>query len=547
MKKFDLGILDNADDDIIEKLPPFSSDEETRKRVLSMSEKKFDELMNKKKDEKYDEYSVSVSGVEKYNKPVWNRVLCTAAAFAVIAGGLGTAAFLNNRSKISQDDITAAQSEMESTTAEEQVTESVFTDTPDINIANDEVRFMAPAYAPYILDISEEQQNNLAAALNTVDWTPFDVNEPFPDGEAYTMYVYNNGSPYSLTLYGDNTVKLEGRGETTRWNVPAETVQAITEAACPSADGDTISRHLTWCDDDSININDIWKNTRVGAKQCDMTDKKDIFFKMNNTLDYFDRASGIVKTGGLDYYDSGNVGSATIYDFQVDLNMAKAYQHEENYKGTSYESFISGDGLTDDMIGFINAQDGENMYTFWLSDKTFYTMPGVKHRIDSPTVPFEELRCLNDECNDYDYWNSRTQLLGGITVECIENYRMAVNYLGDLDNWDIIGTEEVNGRLCVHINGVCNIDYEKSKSFDLYIDEETGVTVRMLGYDTEGRIVSFIEVEDLKFNDEAEPVKTPNFTGMTDGNYYPPDYDKIDNGNETADNAPVTEIPVDNN
>ncbi|NLG04129.1 MAG: hypothetical protein GX567_09925, partial [Clostridia bacterium] len=80
MKKFDLGILDNADDDVIEKLPPYSSDEETRKSVLAMSEKKFDELMNEKKDEKNNKYSVSVSGVEKYRKPVWHRVLSTAAA-----------------------------------------------------------------------------------------------------------------------------------------------------------------------------------------------------------------------------------------------------------------------------------------------------------------------------------------------------------------------------------------------------------------------------------------------------------------------------------
>ena len=50
MKKINLGILNNADDDVIEKLPPYSSDEETRKRGLAMSEKKFDELMNEKKE-----------------------------------------------------------------------------------------------------------------------------------------------------------------------------------------------------------------------------------------------------------------------------------------------------------------------------------------------------------------------------------------------------------------------------------------------------------------------------------------------------------------
>lgn len=523
MKKFDLGILDNADDDVIEKLPLFSSDEETRKRVLEMSEKKYYELMNEKEEKNNNEYSVSVSGVEKYRKPVWHTALCTAAAVAVIAGGLGTAAFLKNNSTTSPDDISAASSEMENTAAEEQVTESVLTDIPVIDIANDEVRFMAPAYAPYILDISAEQQNDLAAALNTVDWTPCDVNEPLPDGEAYTMYVYNNGAPYSLTLYGDNTVKIEGNAETTSWNVPAETAQAIAEAACPSADSDGLAGHLTWCDADTINFNDIWKNTRVGAKQCDMTDKKDIFFKMNNTPDYFDRASGIVKYGGIGSAEYNTITLSSIYDFQVDINMATAYQHVEDNKGTDYESFISGDGMPDERTGFVYYNDGENMYTACLSDNTYYSDECVKHRIDSPTVPFEELRCLNDECNEYDYWNSRKQLLSGISVDCIENYRMTINYLGNLDNWDIVGTEEVNGRVCVHINGVCNIEYDQTKSFDWYIDEETGVTVRFKGYNGDGSIGSFIEVEKLKFNDEADPVQTPDFTGMTYGNYYPPE------------------------
>ena len=45
MKKIDLSILDNADDDIVEKLLPYSSDSDTKDRVFSMSEKKFDELM----------------------------------------------------------------------------------------------------------------------------------------------------------------------------------------------------------------------------------------------------------------------------------------------------------------------------------------------------------------------------------------------------------------------------------------------------------------------------------------------------------------------
>ena len=382
---------------------------------------------------------------------------------------------------------------------------------------------MVAAYAPYLLDISTEQQSKLAAAIDTADWTPCGENEPLPEGQTFTMYVYNNGSPYSLTLYGDNTVKLESAGEVTRWHIPDSAASAIIEAAVPETENNgvwdetALSGRMTWCSADTINVRDIWKNTRVGAKKCDMTDKDDVFFKMNNAIDYFDRASGTVKIGRLDYYASGCSGDSTKYDFQVDLNTAQAYQYEENYYGPSYEAFISGEGLTDQNVDFVQSQDGEKYYSASLSDKTYYTLPGVKHRIDSPTVTIEELRGKNSESGIFDSSASRIQMLGGIAINCIENYRTAFDYLGNFDNWDIVGTEEVNGRACVHINGAYQAAYDSIMSFDLYLDEETGVTVRLKAYDASGRVVYFIETENLKFNGEAEPVKNPDLSGLTGG------------------------------
>lgn len=104
--------------------------------------------------------------------------------------------------------------------------------------------------------------------------------------------------------------------------------------------------------------------------------------------------------------------------------------------------------------------------------------------------------------------------------------------------------EETSGTVCVHINGVVNIEYDQTKSFDWYIDEETGLTVRFIGYDSDGSIGRFIEVKNLKFNDEAEPVQTPDFTGMTDGNYYAPEFPE---GYEVAGDSPAIEIPTDTN
>jgi hypothetical protein len=115
MKDIDLGILENAEDDIVEELVPFSADEEAvMKRLFSMSEKKYNELIRHSDDlgeeKKEDEENIVreepeetiVEGVEVYRRPAWHRPLCAAAAFLLIAGGVGTGFALNRSSKFSQ-------------------------------------------------------------------------------------------------------------------------------------------------------------------------------------------------------------------------------------------------------------------------------------------------------------------------------------------------------------------------------------------------------------------------------------------------------------
>ncbi|MBP0971863.1 MAG: hypothetical protein J5753_07460, partial [Oscillospiraceae bacterium] len=100
------------------------------------------------------------------------------------------------------------------------------------NFAEDAVRLMAPAYAPYMLELSVEQQRQFSAELSIdyaatcaiadLDGTglkPCDPDMPFPDGETYSVFVYNSGDPYRLTAYSDNTVVVERNGEEVRWQL----------------------------------------------------------------------------------------------------------------------------------------------------------------------------------------------------------------------------------------------------------------------------------------------------------------------------------------
>ena len=108
MKKIDLSILNNADDDIIDGLVTFSSDEETKKRVLAMSERKYEELINNGSE---NEYTISVNGVEQYRRPVWRKAVSAAAAFAIVAGGIGAAVAVMPKKTVPPVNIPAVQAE----------------------------------------------------------------------------------------------------------------------------------------------------------------------------------------------------------------------------------------------------------------------------------------------------------------------------------------------------------------------------------------------------------------------------------------------------
>ena len=145
MKKIDLSILDSIDDEIIDKIAPFSSDNETKRRVFNMSERKFDKMISER--ERNNEYTDSVSGVDIYRRPVWHKALCAAAAFAVIVGGIVTTAYLMPKKAGSSDKLPAARIEESSeaqtvftTEAASEQTASVVEQENAVALTNDEMR-----------------------------------------------------------------------------------------------------------------------------------------------------------------------------------------------------------------------------------------------------------------------------------------------------------------------------------------------------------------------------------------------------------------------
>ena len=202
-----------------------------------------------------------------------------------------------------------------------------------------------------------------------------------------------------------------------------------------------------------------------------------------------------------------------------------------------------GDGVQDSHIVFASQMDGTDFFSIDVNNQSYMKYSGVLHRIDSPTIPLEKLHSTDPELDSYDFWNRRQQLLGGISIDCIENYRMAIDYLHDFDKWEIAGTDQVNGRVCVQLEGTVNYEYDAVKRFVLFVDEATGVTVRMLGYNENDVLVRFIDVTDLAFDDEVGLMCFMDLTGFKGVNNPEPAM-ADENGDALAQEAPAADAPV---
>ncbi len=385
---------------------------------------------------------------------------------------------------------------------------------PFDDLSDAEIRFMSPAYAPYALEISAEEQKALAKTLDDADWEQYSIEDndnDAQDGENVTMYVNQSGDKSILKFYPLVNAVQFSKGDNLRqmYHVSPDAVQAVVDAA--QKDGEALTDHMTWCAEDTLNSDDFWKNFAVYPKECDMSVKEDIFYKMNNAIDYFDRASGIIKRGSKLDPSFSSPYDMSVTDFQVNLNTVTGYEHIENYNGPSAEALINDDpAVTNANVPFTNAlQDG--IYYSIDYNSNHFAIPHPFHRIDCPTVQITEL----PKGGSADYWDGRRQqLLSGIAVECLENSRLAAEYLGNFDKWEIIGPDQVNGRVCVQIDGTVDYAFDQVKHFVLFVDEETGVVVRLFGYDDSNELVSFLDVTELAFDDDAKPVETIDTSGF---------------------------------
>lgn len=244
--ELDLDMLENADDETVKRLAEEyrAAPESDLVRLFERSEKRF---ASRKTDDD-TEAEMTVSGVERYRRPVWTRIL-TAASVVVLAAGAVTGGALLVRDFSDRPDDTLSSAADPETAACRAV-------APFGDISGSRVRCLSAAYAPYIYDAPAETAGELAEAFNLSSWDELNGEEEFFDGETVTIFVDGAESRFQLTFCGDNTVEYKTDGITTRYSVSQEASAAAYKAAAPAE----LNGHLIWSKFEDLTFDGVWKN-----------------------------------------------------------------------------------------------------------------------------------------------------------------------------------------------------------------------------------------------------------------------------------------------
>lgn len=210
--------------------------------------------------------------------------------------------------------------------------------------------------------------------------------------------------------------------------------------------------------------------------------KKSIFFKMLNTIDYFNTAEGSIEIC--------NEGDIRTSEFACNLLTADAYEYS-----------IWGDEIYEDY----SSSNGE-FYKVLKECKLINKGLGACNIEEAVPIPdSERITVAEDGINCYAY---RADPINAPTArEGLQPQELTFNFMTVEDNWDITGETTYLDRDCVVIEGHTN-DYAEEKlgvyTFEFTVDKETGVLMKYDGFDADGNIVSYSRFTELTFNSNPE-------------------------------------------
>ncbi|HBI84889.1 MAG TPA: hypothetical protein DDX71_01170 [Ruminococcus sp.] len=450
----------------------------------------------------------SEASAPKAQKSRLPMLLTVGAAACCIAGGAVILPHLHP-----QNTIPAEPPAAEDIAAQPADSEVTVMNAPFADFSADAVRLMAPAYAPYVLDISPEQQQMLAETLLSAQWNPAEPADADAaaenGGEVYSVFVWNGGDPYCIRSYPSGYAEIEQGGAVTGYQITDAAEAAIAQAANPAA----MKGHLTWCDPDTLRSTEtVWKNIRLNPKPCDMKTQEGIFYKIRNAVDYFDRASGSVVWSENFTLEGQSRWQITVSDFCTDLKMANARETLKTYFEKEPKTDVPASEPFDTVTVY---KDPCAYYVLSQSGELRSLPPETMLRCNDSALENDEVHSILDGADCWNYRNQITNCSGG--AQCLEPKEMALGYLYDFDRWEISGTGVLEGRDVVHLRGTLTGAYSEKlrvTDFEFDVDIETGVLLRYAGYDADGNLSDYMITYNIAFDDDAAAPECADLLAM---------------------------------
>lgn len=142
----------------------------------------------------------------------------------------------------------------------EPVSEEIEITCPFADYASVPMRATAAAYVPYLLEVDEQTANQLYDAFVNASWESIPADTPYPDGETFQIFVYNNGQPFKLVFYGDYTVDYEHENITERYRLDDTSIYKMAyDVANPANLGDIVDT-LIWCEPEFLTSDKVWND-----------------------------------------------------------------------------------------------------------------------------------------------------------------------------------------------------------------------------------------------------------------------------------------------
>lgn len=240
------------------------------------------------------------------------------------------------------------------------------------------------------------------------------------------------------------------------------------------------------------------------ADVYDMSTKTGVLYKMINSIDFYNKASG-------ELIQSSNAVSCNIVEFETNLDTAESYSHIRQCWLYNPDEVIEGEKAEAELItdeygtyDFINYSDGVHIKTHNLvSEKTSYLSSAINRTMQEGFNDVREIYSNGEVFAEAEYKPSPTNC--PYADDSLFPQRIVFDFLYNMDLWELEGSESCLGRECIVVSGTA--DDEDITDFTMYVDKETGVLLKFIGYNESGELSQFLVAREISFDADADDVR----------------------------------------